>query len=186
VENHFVPRQADRQKNVPPEPEQATSGQRLLKRTALGKFRKDLIDHVFQYGSRSDRPVTGDWNGDGVTTIGVFRNGNWYLDLDGDGRWTKSDALAQFGQPGDIPVVGDWTGDGRTNLGVYRNGTWYLDTNGNRVLDAEDKVVRLGEAGDIPVTGDWTGDGITEIGLYRPGAPARQAMRDAPAEEVRQ
>jgi hypothetical protein len=27
-----------------------------------------------------DIPVTGDWNGNGVTKIGIFRNGLWYLD----------------------------------------------------------------------------------------------------------
>jgi len=30
-----------------------------------------------------------DWNGDGVATIGVFRNGAWFLDADGNG-WIDS------------------------------------------------------------------------------------------------
>ena len=34
----------------------------------------------FQFGTRGDIPVTGDWNGDGNTDIGVFRlpeTGSW-------------------------------------------------------------------------------------------------------------
>jgi hypothetical protein len=161
-----------RYKNIPPTPEQATSGWRTLKRTALGKFRKDLIDHVFLYGDEKYCPVTGDWNGDGVTNIGVFYNGVWYLDADGDGRWSTADTAISLGQSGDVPVVGDWNGDGRTKLGVYRNGTWLLDTNGDGALDARDRVFRLGEAGDVPVAGDWNGDGIDEIGVYRTAQPA--------------
>ena len=66
---------SSRYKNIPPDPQQATLGVRTLKRTALGKFRKDLIDHVFQFGSEGDVPVVGDWNGDGIDEIGVYRGG---------------------------------------------------------------------------------------------------------------
>lgn len=160
-----------RPKNMPPQPEEATSGVRTAKRTVAGKLRKDLIDHVFQYGSEGDVPVAGDWNGDGISNIGVFREGTWYLDTDGDGRFTASDQVVQYGRPGDVPVVGDWTGDGTSKLGVYRQGQWYLDTNGNRVLDAQDATFRLGAPGDIPVVGDWNGDGIDDVGVYHPGPP---------------
>src|SRR5262249_48415724 len=69
-------------KNMPPLPQDATIGARSLKLTAQGKVRNDLIDHVFHFGTGGDKPVVGDWNGDGVRTIGVFRNGMWYLDND--------------------------------------------------------------------------------------------------------
>ncbi len=159
---------SSRPKNLPPDPGEATSGVRTAKRTVAGKLRKDLIDHVFQYGSEGDVPVAGDWNGDGIFNIGVFREGTWYLDTDGDGRFSASDEVVQFGRPGDIPVVGDWTGDGTSKLGVYRQGQWYLDTNGNRVLDAQDATFRLGEAGDTPVVADWNGDGADDVGVYHP------------------
>ena len=112
---------------MPPDPEDAAIGFRTMKRTSAGKMRSDLIDHVFRFGTEEDRPVTGDWNGDGVVAIGIFRNGTWFLDMDGDGRWSHGDVVVDFGQEGDIPVVGDWTGDGISKLGVYRNGTFYLD-----------------------------------------------------------
>jgi serine-aspartate repeat-containing protein C/D/E len=161
-----------RPKNVPPDPHEATNGHRLLQRTAQGKVRTDLIDHVFRFGSEKDTPVTGDWNGDGVMNIGVFRDGTWYLDLDGDGRFGPGDASFKYGQPGDVPVVGDWTGDGTSKVGVYRRGEWHLDTNGNRELDAHDKVFELGGPNDKPVVGDWDGSGVDQIGVYQDNAAA--------------
>jgi len=156
-----------RPKNVPPQPEEATTGHRTLQRGAKGKLRSDLIDHVFQFGTAGDVAVAGDWTGDGVKKIGVFRNGTWMLDIDGDGRWSQDDLAVSFGQEGDIPVVGDWTGDGVDKLGVYRKGTWYLDVNNDRTLDARDKVFALGGPGDIPVVGDWTGDGVDKPGIFQ-------------------
>ena len=83
----------------------------------------------------------------------------WHRDIDGDGKWTKSDVKHSFGRPGDVPVVGDFNGDGIDELGVYRDGMWYIDTNGNGEIDAEDQVFELGGPGDKPVVGDWNGDG---------------------------
>lgn len=154
-------------KNLPPRPEEATSGVRSLKLTADGREREDVIDHVFAYGSGGDIPITGDWNGDGIRTIGVFREGEWRLDLDGDGRFTSADGTFRFGQAGDLPVIGDWNGDGVEEIGVFRGGTWIIDTDGDRELTATDKVFEMGGEGDLPVTGDWDGDGIDDPGLYR-------------------
>ncbi len=159
-----------RPKNVPPDPADAAVGWRTMKKTHSGKLRSDLIDHVFEYGTKGDHAMTGDWNGDGIYTVAIFRNGVWFLDMDGDGRWSDGDVMVEFGQEGDLPVVGDWTGDGISKLGVYRNGTFYLDTNNNRQLDATDKVFQLGNPGDKPIAGDWTGDGIDKVGVYQQAA----------------
>jgi len=167
-------------KNMPPDPEDATIGWRTMKRTSAGNLRSDLIDHVFRFGTEDDVPVTGDWNGDGVRSIGIFRNGTWFLDINGDGRWGPGDAVVEFGQEGDIPVVGDWTGDGITKLGVYRNGTFYLDTNNNHVLDATDKVFALGSPGDKPFAGDFTSAGVDTVGVYHDGAGAETVSTPAP------
>ena len=161
-------------KNVPPVLQEAAHGYRSLKLTSQGSIRADIIDHVFYYGTPKDFPVVGDWNGDGIDTIGVFHDGSWYRDTDGDGKWSDKDHAVQFGQAGDKPVVGDWNGDGVNEVGVYRNGTWILDSNGNGAIDAEDRVVQLGSAGDTPVVGDWNGDGRDEPGLYERGAGVTQ------------
>jgi len=168
---------SSRPKNVPPEAADAAVGYRTMKKGAGGKMRSDVIDHVFAHGTKGDVAITGDWNGDGIRNIGVFRRGTWLLDIDGDGRWTEADAIVQFGQEGDLPLVGDWTGDGVAKLGVYRNGTFYLDVNNNREIDAADKVFQLGQAGDRPVAGDWDGDGVDTVGVYT--APAAEVPLQA-------
>jgi hypothetical protein len=59
----------------------------------------------------TDIPITGDWNGDGKTNIGVFRKGAWYLDFNGNNNWDKGDIAipaGSFGAPDDIPIVGLW------------------------------------------------------------------------------
>jgi protocatechuate 3,4-dioxygenase beta subunit len=174
-------RPTGRTKNIPPDAQEAADAVRLLKKTAHGRLRADVIDHVFRFGNPGDRAVVGDWKGTGIYTIGVFRNGTWYLDLNGDGKWGPEDIAVQYGQAGDIPVVGDWTGDGITKIGVFREGTFYLDTNNNHVLDAGDKVIHLGQAGDLPVAGDFDGDGVDVVGVYHDTGGAAPAQASAPA-----
>jgi len=154
-------------KNVPRAHEKSAIGRRTMKATAAGTIRSDVIDHVFRYGSGDDRAVAGDWNGDGVSNIGVFRDGTWFLDVDGNGRWSFDDVTVELGRKGDVPVVGDFDGDGIDNLGVYRQGTWYLDTNGDQRLDAHDQVFHLGGPHDLPTAGDFNGDGVDEIAVYQ-------------------
>jgi hypothetical protein len=105
-------------KNVPPKPADAAAGYRKLKLTAAGRARADLVDHVFYFGHDRDKPVTGDWNGDGVDTVGIFHDGIWILDDNGDGQWMPGESMAEFGRPGDIPVVGDFNGDGIDDLNL--------------------------------------------------------------------
>jgi hypothetical protein len=161
---------ANRPKNMPPEPHEATSGWRLLKRTSRGEARADLIDHVFRYGVPTNAPVAGDFNGDGIDTIGTMRDGHWQLDVDGDGRISKADRTFDFGRAGDRAVVGDFNGDGVDEVGIYRDGTWIIDTNGNYILDEGDLTFQWGGPGDVPVVGDFNGDGVDDVGLYREGA----------------
>jgi len=57
----------------------------------------------------NDIPATGDWNGDGITETGIFRNGDWYLDINNNGHWDPgTDVIYPIGQPGDKPVTGKW------------------------------------------------------------------------------
>ncbi len=175
VANHPGPIDG-KMKNVPPVTEEATSGARLLKPSEGLARRTDLIDHVFHYGTAGDVPVTGDWNGDGIRTIGVFQDGSWVLDTDGDGRLTEADRRVALGQAGDKPVVGDWDGDGIDELGVYRAGEWLVDADGDGRLDATDQAFAetAAEEGVVPITGDWDGDGTDEPGIYTPGTEATE------------
>ena len=157
-----------RYKNLPPNPHVAAEQRRIMKRGAHGKYREDVVDHVFRFGKQDDRAVAGDWNGDGVATVGIFRDGYWFLDMDGNGTWgSETDRFVEFGDKGDLPIVGDWNGDGIDDIGTYRSGYWVLDADGNMERDAQDKVFEMGDENDLPVSGDWDGDGTDEVGLYR-------------------
>ncbi len=159
-------------KNVPPVAHDATNGARIMKLTSHGQQRADVVDHVFGVDDGEKIPVTGDWNGNGIRSIGTFEDGVWRMDVNGDGEFDHQDRSARFGQAGDIPLVGDFNGDGVEQIAVYRGGTWFIDDNGNRELDATDKTFQMGGAGDKPVVGDWDGDGIDEPGLYSDGQSA--------------
>jgi serine-aspartate repeat-containing protein C/D/E len=160
-------RAGTRPKNVPPRIVEATDGSRVMRLSSFGNSRADVIDHVFGYGEEDDVPVTGDWNGDGIRTIGVFRGGAWHVDMNADGVLDSADLRISFGQAGDIPLVGDFNGDGIEEIAVFRNGSWIIDTNGNHEIDAADIVFELGERGDLPVVGDWNNDGTDDPAVYR-------------------
>jgi len=133
------------------------------------------VDKSYNFGITGDIPITGDWNLDGRTEIGVFRNSThlFYIDYNGNGAWNGAsvDRSYNFGITGDIPLSGDWNSDGRTEIGVFRNSThlFYLDYNGNGVWNGAsiDRQYNFGISGDIPVSGDWNSDTRTEIGVFR-------------------
>ncbi|NND99717.1 MAG: hypothetical protein HKN47_20555, partial [Pirellulaceae bacterium] len=142
--------------------------ERLLRRGNRGSLRADAVDHVFKYGDQVDTPIAGDWNGDGIDQIAVYRGGVWLLDSDGDGRWTHTDQKTEFGQPGDEPIVGDFNGDGIDEIGVVRGDKWIIDTDGDRRITANDTQIQIprDSQDSQPVVGDWDGDGKDEPGYY--------------------
>jgi hypothetical protein len=71
-------------------------------------------DFAFAFGAPGDVPVVGDWTGDGVTKVGMFRDGFlWVLDSD-DPSVTNATGQAPLivfpfgGVAGDVPIVGKW------------------------------------------------------------------------------
>jgi hypothetical protein len=111
-----------------------------------------------------------------ATRIGIFRpsTGEWFLDLNGNGKWDDSaDAhLTSFPHDdGDLPVVGNWNADGTSSIGTFNpaSGTWRLDTNGNDQWDeGKDTFVKMyGQAGDWPVIRKMNGIGSI-IGTFTP------------------
>ena len=71
-----------------------------------------------RFGMPGGVPVAGDWNGDGVTELGVYCQGRWQLDLNGNGVWDDDDLWVELGESTDQPVVGDWDGDGKDDIGI--------------------------------------------------------------------
>ncbi|MBF9133173.1 C40 family peptidase [Plantactinospora sp. S1510] len=135
-----------------------------------GLYTPVRYDKIAEDVSSEDIPVSGDWNKDGIDTIGVFRpsTSTWYLRNTNSGDAT---IIFKFGHgpSGDIPVVGDWNKDNIDTVGVFRpsESTFYL-TDGTTSLDHQ-FIFGHGPSGDIPVAGDWNKDNIDTVGVFRPG-----------------
>lgn len=133
-------------------------------------------DTSYSFGSPNVTPIVGDWDNTGRLRIGVFENGVWCLDMNGNGVWDGGLVdryVANFGYKGAIPIVGDWDNTGKMRIGVYDGaGTWSFDMNGNFAWDGTsvDRVVTgFGYPGTLPVVGDWDNTGVTRIGVYANG-----------------
>jgi hypothetical protein len=125
-----------------------------------------------EYGLATDLPIVGDWTGTGMKRIGIFRNGTWILDTNGNGVIDAGDKTVSFGQAGDIPVVGDWRGTGQIALGLFRQGTFILDLSGHLTgipTGLSDATFTFGQAGDIPIIADWNGSGTAKVGVFLNG-----------------
>ncbi|WP_372734453.1 peptidoglycan DD-metalloendopeptidase family protein [Nocardioides sp.] len=114
---------------------------------------------VIKFGSSSDQPLLGDWNGNGRVSPAVRNPTTKTFSLKNKRAVTK----VKFGGRKDLAISGDWDGDGIWEVGVRRAGSGVFKL---RAADGSVTKVRLGRASDIPVTGDWDGDGITDLGFY--------------------
>lgn len=122
----------------------------------------------FYYGNPADTPFAGDWNCDGVTTLGLYRVSTGFLFLRDSNTQGIADIEIFYGNPGDRPLAGDWDGDGCETIAIYRPSEqrfYFRNTNTQGVADFD---VFYGNPGDQPLAGDWDGDGTDTLGVYRP------------------
>jgi predicted extracellular nuclease len=125
--------------------------------------------YIFAFGAAGDIPITGDWNGDGVESTGVYRNGRFFLkNANTAAGPVVYDIL--FGLPGDIPVAGDWDGDGADSIGVWRPSTREFFLKNSLTSGFQNYRVRFGLSTDLPIVGDWNGDGVDTPGVWRPSS----------------
>lgn len=116
------------------------------------------------YGNNGDIPMVCDWDGDGVSSLGIVRKGVWWI-TDGVSSAEPPRSFV-FGNPfGDIPICGDWDGDGRDGPGVVRAGGWYLRDAAS--TGPHDIDFGYGNNRDTPVVGDWDGDGRDGPGVVQ-------------------
>jgi hypothetical protein len=126
----------------------------------------------FFYGNPGDVPFSGDWNCDGVETLGLYRRSDGFVYLRNSNTEGIADITFFFGNPGDLPIAGDFNNDGCDTVSIYRpsEARFYiinqLGQNGGGLGFAEYSFL-FGNPGDKPFIGDFNGDGIDTPGLHR-------------------
>src|SRR6185503_15572405 len=90
------------------------------------------------FGVGGDLPLTGDWDGNGTTTLGIYRRDVrqfWLTDSEPQQATYPADVnvvdcpvrdaegVCQTWEAEDVPLAGDWDGNGTTTLGFYRPST---------------------------------------------------------------
>ena len=122
---------------------------------------------VAVFGASTDKPVAGDYNGDGKADYAVIRRTGgamtWYILYNG----TSTFAASPWGNDtDDVAVPADYDGDRKTDLAVWRasTGTWYVLKSGGGIIGAQ-----FGQLNDIPVAADYDGDQKADLGVFRPG-----------------
>ncbi len=122
-------------------------------------------------------PLTGDWDGDGRDSVGLYnpKRNKWILfgDTQDNGK-PEEKAQVIVGprpHPSWIPATGDWDADGSDSPALYDpvNGRWWLNNRSTTVGpdDFITFVVDVKPARSFqPVAGDWDGDGIDTVGFY--------------------
>lgn len=98
-------------------------------------------DYSFGFGNPGDRPVSGDFDGDGIDSIGLYRQSTGFVYFRNSLSTGPAESSFFFGDPGDQIVAGDWDGDGDDSVAVYRpsNDRFYVNldnSNGSADWDA--------------------------------------------------
>jgi hypothetical protein len=113
------------------------------------------------WGITGDKPMRGDFDGDGKLDPAVFRSGVWYI-LQSSNNQLRVD---YWGLATDRFVLGDYDGDSKADLAVFRNGTWHIKQSSN----GQAAYFNWGLATDVLVPADYDGDGKTDPAVYRNG-----------------
>ena len=129
-------------------------------------------------------PLSGDWDGDGVDSIGLwdrdrsefhlknYENGYWAPGDPPSARTYYADEVFQYGpwESDSIPLAGDWDGDGVDSGGLYFPSTFEFHLKNTFEGGDGDIVTRLpvSGVGEVPIVGDWDGDGVDTPGYFNP------------------
>jgi hypothetical protein len=134
----------------------------------------EVAEFDFFFGNPGDEVFSGDWDGDGIDTLGINRGGHIFLsDSNGSfGDPVPTDYDFWFGVLGDRAFGGDPDGDGKDSVLLYRAADGYVyytnetPTVPGAVATTAD-FFYFGISSDSFVGGDWDGDMVDTAGIFR-------------------
>jgi hypothetical protein len=114
-----------------------------------------VADYSYLFGNPGDKPFTGDFDGDGIDTVGLHRESTGFVYFRDTNVTGVADHQFFFGDPGDRLVAGDWLAGGADHPGVFRpsNRTVYLRYS-NTQGDA-DEHRQWGQGSFVPLAGHF-------------------------------
>jgi hypothetical protein len=79
-----------------------------------------VAEYSFEFGNPGDAPFVGDFDGDGVDSVGLYRESTGFVYFRNSLDSGAADASFFYGDAGDRILAGDWDGDGDDTVAVYR------------------------------------------------------------------
>ena len=107
----------------------------------------------YLFGNIGDVPFTGDFDGDGVDTFGLYRTSSGLMYLRNRHTHGNADQQFYYGNPGDRFVAGDWSANGTSSPAVFRPSSQTLYVRFSNSPGNADAVVGGASQMLIPVAG---------------------------------
>ncbi len=110
----------------------------------------------YLFGNPGDKPFVGDFDNDGVDTVGLHRESTGLVYFRQTHTQGIADAQFIFGDPGDRLVAGDWNNDGTDTPALFRPSSttfFFRHTNTQGIADAS---FQFGESRWLPVAGHFS------------------------------
>ena len=123
----------------------------------LGRSNSGLgaADVSYAFGDPGDKPFVGDFDGDGIDTVGLHRESTGLVYFRQSHSRGVADASFMFGDPGDRFVAGDWNGNSIDSPSLFRPSTGQMFFRFTNTQGVADSVLYLGTGSESPVAGDF-------------------------------
>jgi hypothetical protein len=110
---------------------------------------------TYLFGNLGDAPFSGDFDGDGIDTFGLYRTSTGLVYLRNTHTQGVANASFYYGIPDDIFVAGDWNADNHDSPGVFRPATSSLYLRYFNAAGNADAVLAALSATLMPVSGKF-------------------------------
>ncbi len=148
------------------------TGEFSLKNDVFGQ--SEQADYTFEFGPEAQTwlPISGDWDADGVSSIGLYdrAKARFYLQNKHQSH-IKADIQFNFGPRhlNWLGVAGDWNGNGQTTVGLYDpdHGIAMLQNQHQGSIKPDIRFKIAGVLKDWqPIIGDWGQNGIDSFAFW--------------------